>query len=95
MRIQQPYLFQSILYDVPRREYEYYFFSVFNKIVLTTIPTRKRRTDAANGPPIPASYAFPVQNRPTEITITKTQMKEIIKFSLSTSLHLIKLYRSE
>jgi hypothetical protein len=56
---------------------------VCNKSALATIPTRKRKNDATYGPPIPSTKEVPVQNKPTEITITKIQIKEIIRFTLS------------
>jgi hypothetical protein len=61
-----------------------YFFLVCNKTKLAPIATTKRKTEATNDPPIPATYAVPVQKSPTETTMTKIQIKEIIKFTLST-----------
>jgi hypothetical protein len=43
----------------------------------------KRKTEAINGPPMPATYDSPTQNNATEIISTNIQTKAIIKFLLS------------
>jgi len=48
----------------------------------------KRKTEATNGPPIPATYDSPTQNNATEITSTNIQTKAIIKFLLSIVIYL-------
>jgi hypothetical protein len=50
----------------------------------------KRKTEATNGPPIPATYDSPTQNNATEMTSTKIQTKAIIRFLLSIEILLFK-----
>ncbi len=47
--------------------------------------TMKRKTDATKGPPIPSTKVAPIQKRSIEAIITKIQIKEIVKFTLSTT----------
>jgi len=55
---------------------------------LNIIATMRRKTEATNGPPIPATYDSPTQNNATEITSTNIQTKAIIKFLLSIVIYL-------
>jgi hypothetical protein len=48
----------------------------------------KRRAEATNGSPIPATYDSPTKNTATEITIANIQTKATIKFLLSIIIYL-------
>jgi len=56
---------------------------MFNTTALNIRATMKRKTEAINGPPMPATYDSPTQNNATEIISTNIQTKVIIKFLLS------------
>jgi hypothetical protein len=56
---------------------------------LTIIAMMKRRTEAMYGPPIPATYDSPIQNKEIEIAITNIQTNAITKFLLSIVFYLV------
>jgi hypothetical protein len=49
----------------------------------------KRRIEAIYGPPIPATYDSPIQNKEIEIAITNIQTNTTIKFLVSIVFYLV------
>ncbi len=68
--------------DECMRIIDFYSFVSCNMKTLNIRATMKRKTEATNGPPIPATYDSPTQNNATEITSTNIQTKAIVKFLL-------------
>ena len=68
--------------DECMRIIDFYSFVSCNMKTLNIRATMKRKTEATNGPPIPATYDSPTQNNAIEITSTNIQTKAIVKFLL-------------